>query len=89
MPDTQKTKSNSKRVKKKEEKINMGKLQTTVCRDILDTAEVTKSQVASEVIEKFSSHVERESLKTSIKQINELIDRQADSLINRVLENLK
>ena len=67
----------------------MGKLQTKVCRDILDTADVTKSQIASAVVEKFSGQIEKENLRESIKVINQLIDKQADSLVDRVIKNLK
>ena len=89
MPVKPKTKSSLRKPRKSEESVDMGKLQTKVSRDILDTADVTKSQIASAVVEKFSGQIEKENLRESIKVINQLIDKQADSLVDRVIKNLK
>ena len=92
MPVRPKSKSSLNRQKKSiktEEKVNMGKIQTAVCRDILDTADVTKSQVVNQVIENFSGKVNREELKESITMINNLIDQQANSLVDRVIKSIK
>ena len=92
MPVRPKSKSSLNRQKKSiktEEKVNMGKIQTAVCRDILDTADVTKSQVVNQVIENFSGKVNREELKESITMINNLIDQQASSLVDRVIKSIK
>ena len=77
----------NKTKKKEEEKVNMDKLQSTLCRDILDTAEVTKSQVASAVIENFSD-TDRDQLKEIVQNINALVDQQSNALVDRVIKTL-
>lgn len=79
--------STKKTIKKVEEKINMGKLQREICKDILDTADVTKSQVSSSIIEKFSD-MDRDQLKEAIAAISAVVDQQSNSLIDRVIKTL-
>lgn len=80
--------STKKTTKKVEEKVNMGKLQREICKDILDTAAVTKSQVSSSIIEKFSD-MDRKELKEAIATISAVVDQQSSSLIDRVIKTLK
>ena len=85
---TTKTSSTSSKTKKnEEEKINMGNLQRSVCREILDTAEVTKSQVTSAIVENFSG-TDREDLKKVVQTINSLVDQQSNALVDRVIKTL-
>ena len=85
---TKKTKRTRKQVKK-EEKVDMGKVQSAICRDILDTADVTKTAVSQEIIEKLSNSVSREEIKDTLTTVNQKIDQQADQLVNRVIKQLK
>ena len=87
MAATKKAKSKKTPIKKKETP-NMGKIQSTICRDIMDTAEVTKSAVATEIIAKLSENSSRQELKEVVKVVNAKIDEQAGQLVNRVLKNL-
>ena len=74
--------------KKKEEKVDMGKLQSTICREIKDTADVTKAEVANEIISSLSKTASRDDIKATVKVVNAKIDTQANMLIDRVIKSL-
>lgn len=81
-------KTNNKKIKK-EEKVDMGKLQSTICREIKDTADVTKSEVSNEIIANLAESNSREDIKATVKLVSAKIDMQANLLIDRVLKSLK
>lgn len=85
---TTKNSRSRKTTKKKEENVNMGKLQSTICREIMDTAEVTKSEVATEIIAQLSENIAREDLKQAVKIVSARIDQQANQLVDRVIKTL-
>lgn len=86
---TSRSRKNTKKTVKKEETVDMGKLQSKICREIMDTAEVTKSAVANEIIAKLSESNTRDDLKAALNQVNATIDLQANMLVDRVIKTLK
>lgn len=86
-------KSTSTKSRKKktttESKVDMNKVQSKVCRDILDAAEVTKSQVSNTIIENLSKNgSSKEEMKLVIASVSSQIDTQANQLLDRVIKNL-
>lgn len=58
-------------------------LQKKICKNILDTKDVVKSQVFSVVLESIS---DKDQLKTLKTQLDNVIDKQASSLVDRVIK---
>ena len=86
---TSRSRKNTKKTVKKEETVNMGQLQSKICREIMDTAEVTKSAVADQIIAQLSENTSRDELKSTLNQVNAAIDLQANMLVDRVIKTLK
>ena len=69
-------------------KVNLGKIQQEVCSDILNTADVIKSQIVSEVVATFANKLEHLEL-TEIKQtVDQNVSQQMNQLIDRVIKNI-
>ena len=80
-----KTKPSEKQKNINEEK-KMANLQRSVCKDILDAAEVTKSQVATEIVQGLSSKMDQSEIQELVRRISGTVDTQANQLVDRVIK---
>ena len=65
----------------------MSKLQSEICRNILETADVTKSQVNGDIVQGLTNtEASKGEVKNVIKSVNARIDVQTNQLIDRVLK---
>lgn len=80
-----KTKSSEKQKNLNEEK-KMASLQRDVCRDILDAAEVTKSQVATEIVQGLANKMDQKEIQELVRRISGTVDTQASQLVDRVVK---
>jgi len=82
--------TSSRSSKKKEDGKKMSTLQRTICRNIIDSADVTKSQVGNTLVEKLSaSGTSREDMKDILKIVSSVIDTQSNQLIDRVVKEFE
>jgi len=64
---------------------------STICRDLIDTKNVIESQLAEILLSALvsSEKITRDECKTLSGHLNKCIDTQVNSLIDRILNELK
>jgi len=67
---------------------NVGDLQKEVCRDIIDTREVLKSQIGSALMGNLSKKVDEKLLRAVIQHVDNTLLQQTNSLIDRTIKKL-
>ena len=72
----------------KEEK-SMSDIQKSICRNILDAAEVTKSQVTSELIQGLSTKLTQNEIKELVRRVSGTVDIQTNQLVDRVIKTVQ
>lgn len=87
---TSKTKGSKIKTSEKQKNLNeekkMANLQRSVCRDILDAAEVTKSQVATEIVQGLANKMDQREIQELVRRISGTVDTQASQLVDRVVK---
>lgn len=69
-------------------KIDLGNIQRTICSDILDTADVIKSQIMNEVVAGYSKKLEQLDLVNIKKTVDHQVSMQVNQLIDRVVQKI-
>ena len=74
----------------KDKEKQMSKLQSEICRNILESADVTKAQVSGDIVQGLTnSKASKGELKDVISSVSARVDVQTNQLIDRVLKAFK